>query len=381
MIRKVPKIFVAMSGGVDSSVAAALLKRRGYDVTGVFIKVWNPSFLECTWRAERRDAMRVAARLGIPLLTFDFEREYKREVVDYMIREYRAGRTPNPDVMCNRAIKFGAFFRKASALGADYIATGHYARSVENAFSKVLGSPRFARPDISKKHFLLRGKDEAKDQSYFLWTLGQKELQHCLFPVGGMQKSQVRKLARKFDLPNAEKKDSQGLCFLGKLDVKDFLKHYIKEKTGKVFDENGKIIGKHPGAVFFTLGERHCFDVTKKTSHDKPYYITAKDIKKNILIVSQTPPFALPQGEGWGGVIKIKNTNWISGLPATYNLKPKTHTCQTRYHGERIPCRLSNVSIGKKTATVELLRPALAVPGQSLVLYDGSVLLGGGIID
>src|SRR3972149_2581934 len=198
-------VFVGLSGGVDSSVTAALLKEQGYEVVGVFIKTWQPDFIECTWPEERRDAMRVAAHLDIPFLTFDLEKEYKKEVGDYMVSEYRAGRTPNPDVMCNKEIKFGAFLQKALAMGADFVATGHYAEisQIRNVFS------------------LKKSPDPSKDQSYFLWTLTQEQLAHILFPIGHFKKTEVRKLAKKFALPVAEKKDSQGICFLGDIDLKD----------------------------------------------------------------------------------------------------------------------------------------------------------------
>src|SRR5258706_6959399 len=247
------KVFVGLSGGVDSSVSAALLKEAGYDVTGVFIKVWQPDFFECTSKDDRLDAMRVCAKLGIPFKTLNLEKEYKKEVVDYMISEYKKGNTPNPDVMCNKEVKFGAFLRFAIKMGADYVATGHYAR---NIFNKKTGL-----------YELCKSEDSDKDQSYFLWTLGQKELKRTLFPVGGYKKKYVRKLAEKFDLITANKKDSQGLCFVGKIDMKEFLMHFIKEKPGNVADERGNIIGNHNGVFFYTLGERHGFNISKKTNN------------------------------------------------------------------------------------------------------------------
>ena len=267
-------VFVGVSGGVDSSVSAALLKDQGYNVVGVFIRTWSPDFIKCTWRDERRDAMRVCAHLGIPFLECDAEEEYKKGVADYMIEEYKKGRTPNPDVMCNREVKFGVFWNFAKSHGADFIATGHYA--VNNSKSNY-------------SFQLCKSPDSSKDQSYFLWTLNQEDLSHTLFPIGHLKKTEVRKLAKKYKIPVAEKKDSQGVCFLGPLDMKDFLKHYIKSEKGKVLDEKGKVIGIHDGAVFFTLGERHGFVITEKTQNDKPYYVVGKDIKKNIIIVSTLP--------------------------------------------------------------------------------------------
>lgn len=342
-------VFVGLSGGVDSAVSAALLKKQGYEVVGVFIKTWHPDFLECNEEGERRDAMRAAAHLDIPFLTFDFEDVYKKEVADYMISEYRRGRTPNPDVMCNKEVKFGAFLKKAVSMGANFVATGHYART----------------PGLSK------GKDPAKDQSYFLWTLNHKQLSKILFPVGHLRKSDVRKLAKKLGLPVAEKKDSQGICFLGEVDLNKFLKHYIKEKKGKVLNTKGEVIGYHDGVFFHTLGKRHGFTITKKSPNDGPYYILGKDVKKNILIVSQKKE---PNHSTILTNYRIEKTNWISGEPK----KNTKYTAQIRYHGELIPCKVACGS--KASAQVTFKRPILVAPGQSCVVYDGDVCLGGGVV-
>jgi tRNA-specific 2-thiouridylase len=235
------KVYVGMSGGVDSSVSALLLKQAGYDVTGVFIKVWQPEFFECTWRQDRLDAMRVCAKLGIPFKTLNLEKEYKQDVVDYMIHEYKKGKTPNPDVMCNKYVKFGGFFDWAMEQGADFVATGHYARVAKIATrveSKKLKVKSKNKNDykfnIQNSIFqMLAGDDKNKDQTYFLWTLTQKQLSKTLFPIGDIEKPKVRKLAETYGLSTAVKKDSQGLCFIGKIDIKDFLKNYIKEKKGK----------------------------------------------------------------------------------------------------------------------------------------------------
>src|SRR3989344_6491053 len=225
------RVLVGLSGGVDSAVSVALLKRAGADVAGAFIKTWQPDWMPnaCDWKLERRDAMRVATHLDIPFVTIDLESEYKKSVVDYMISEYKLGRTPNPDVMCNKEIKFGAFLSRALELGADMIATGHYSQS------KMVNS----------KWQMLMGEDEAKDQSYFLWTLNQAQLSKIIFPVGHLLKSEVRELARKFRLPVAEKRDSQGICFLGHIDMKEFLSHYIETKPGHVLNESGQVVGEH----------------------------------------------------------------------------------------------------------------------------------------
>ena len=234
------KVFVGISGGVDSAVSALLLKQEGYDVTGVFIKVWQPDFVECTWKEDRFDAMRVAAQLDIPCVTLDLEKEYKEGVIDYMIEEYRNGRTPNPDVMCNREVKFGAFYNWVKEQDKDaYIATGHYAKIVDSG--QGLGT----------------SKDTNKDQTYFLWALKKELLPSIIFPVGHLEKSDVRALAEKYNLPVSKKKDSQGLCFIGSIDIKTLLKKYIDEKVGEVLNEKGEVIGVHEGVMFYTINNLH----------------------------------------------------------------------------------------------------------------------------
>ncbi len=353
-------VFVGMSGGVDSSVSAALLKKAGYDVVGVFIRVWEPAGFVCNWREERRWARRVSAHLDIPLLTLDLSREYKKRVVDYFIAEYKAGRTPNPDVMCNKYIKFGVFYDWAIKNGANYVATGHYAQS----YKLKTGSYK-----------LLAGEDKNKDQTYFLWNLKTEQLPKILFPIGKYTKPEVRRLAIKFKLPTANKKDSQGLCFVGKIDFKDFLKNELKEKKGEVLDEQGNIVGHHDGATFFTLGERHGFKITAKSPDEKPYYIIDKDIKKNTLTVSNKPQSILTEKLE----VIIEKTNWISD-PS--NLKPKTSklSARVRYRQLLQKCRITNISLETGKATITFADPQIATPGQSLVLYDKNICLGGGII-
>ncbi|HEY4513323.1 MAG TPA: tRNA 2-thiouridine(34) synthase MnmA [Candidatus Paceibacterota bacterium] len=367
-------VFVGLSGGVDSAVSAAMLLKQGYEVVGVFIKTWHPEFLECNEEEERRDAMRVSAFLDIPFLTFNFEDVYKKEVADYMIREYRAGRTPNPDVMCNKEVKFGVFLKKALAMGADYVATGHYAsvQPLQN-FSGLLHPEGGVKPNNYFEFFhLFKGKDPAKDQSYFLWTLKQEQLSRIIFPVGNLKKSEVRKLAKKFKLPVAAKKDSQGICFLGEVDLKEFLKHYIKEKKGKVLNTEGEEIGFHHGVVFHTLGERHGFTITKKSPNDSRYYIVNKDIKKNILIVSQAPH----KSDLWGAATSLTcgETNWISIIPE----ENKGYTAQIRYHGEFFECMVK--ILPKNKAEIVFSKPVLAAPGQSIVVYDRDTCMGGGVV-
>jgi len=366
-----------MSGGVDSSVSAALLLRDGYDVTGVFIKVWQPiediSGLTCTWRADRLDAMRVAAKIGIKFITLDLEEEYKREVVDVMIAEYRAGRTPNPDVMCNKYVKFGGFFDWAIKQGADYVATGHYAQ--------VLPSP-----SAPNSYNLVAGNDANKDQSYFLWTLTQTQLQKILFPGGGIEKPRVRELAKSFGLPTAEKKDSQGLCFIGKIDVKEFLSHYIEPKAGDVLNVAGEIIGIHNGAFFFTLGERRGFIINSdhKTPNDDPYYIVAKDVEKNTLTVAHKHPeneentdedFAYT-GQTETHILKV---NWPGGNGSNY--VGKRLMARGRYRAPLTPIMIMRIEPKHSTCEVHFEKAQYALSsGQSLVMYDGPVCVGGGII-
>ncbi|MBI4136044.1 MAG: tRNA 2-thiouridine(34) synthase MnmA [Candidatus Vogelbacteria bacterium] len=357
MVRTVrQKIFVAMSGGVDSSAAAALLKQQGHDLTGVFIKIEVAN--GCGWREERRDALRAAAVLRIPLLTLDLSREYKRSVIDYLVREYAAGRTPNPDVRCNKQIKFGAFFDEARRRGADLIATGHYARK------QLLGS----------SCQLLASKDQNKDQTYFLWTLTPDILAHCLFPIGDYKKAEVRRLAEKFGLPNARKPDSQGLCFLGQIDFKDFLAQHLPKQKGVVLNEKGERIGEHDGAHLYTIGERHGFRVTAKTSASAPLYVIAKDLAKNILVVSNQPLTSASARKE----ISLNSVNWINNTPAP-NKIIKT---RIRYRAPLTSCRVKSLSNSR--AQVTFLQPLFGpTPGQSCVFYDsrGRVCLGGGVIE
>jgi tRNA-specific 2-thiouridylase len=346
---KSKKVYIGMSGGVDSSVSAALLKKAGYDVTGVFIKVWQPDWINCTWKEDRLDAMRVAAKLDIPFITLDLEKEYKEEVVDYMISEYKLGRTPNPDVMCNRYVKFGGFYNYAMKNGADYVATGHYAQVIDGK--------------------LVAGEDKNKDQTYFLWTLNKEQLSKTLFPVGNIEKPEVRKLAKKFDLPNALKKDSQGLCFIGKIDIKEFLSHYITPDKGGVLDIQGNVIGTHDGSFFYTIGERHGFDIIKKTPNDEPYYVISKDIEKNTITVANKGL----EGELPNGIttIQVKDVNWNQGVPAI----GRKILARTRY---RAPLQEIEF-VDSNTVKFTNVQDNISV-GQSLVMYDGNICLGGAII-
>lgn len=357
--KKNKKVFVAMSGGVDSSVAAALLKKQGYDVYGVFMRGFYPENIDCTWREDRRDAMRVAAILDIPFYTFDFSKEYKKRVVDYMIKEYRAGRTPNPDIMCNKYIKFDLFLKKSLLMGADKIATGHYVRHLETEFPSKLSI----------------AKDLAKDQSYFLWTLTQKQLQYCLFPIGDYLKTDVRKMAKRFKLPVFDKRDSQGLCFIGEFNIKDFLKNFIRPKSGDVINEKGEVVGTHDGIEYYTIGQRHGIGAVG----GNPHYVVAKDAQKNILTVAGE----FSEEKFFKKETLITDCNWISGNPpiggADFSRK---YLARVRYRQPLQACRLkiSNHS-NKKFLKVVFKEPQRAItPGQSLVIYKDNELIGGGII-
>lgn len=348
------KVFVGLSGGVDSSVAALRLLRSGYDVYGVFIKVWHPDFLECNWEQERLDAMRVAAKLDIPFLTCDAEAAYKNDVADYFISEYKNGRTPNPDVMCNKHVKFGAFLDFAKQNKADYIATGHYAQRI----------------DANGTVQLHRGTDSNKDQSYFLWTLTQDQLKMVLLPVGSSPKEEIRKEAHRAGLVTAAKKDSQGICFLGQVDIPEFLSHYIDLKQGAVKDEAGNIVGTHKGAFVYTTGQRHGLTINSNDPSRSAYYVIARDLMKNEVTVSHTRPELKRSSE-----MILTNLNTIGWEP---RIGDKLQL-QTRYRQTPVACNVRSSSGNTLTLALEQNTDA-GSSGQSCVLYDGMRCLGGGII-
>ncbi len=356
------KIFVGLSGGVDSAVSAALLKEQGHEVVGAFIKIWSPEFLECTWREDRLDAMRVCATLGIPFREIDLSREYREEVVGDMIEQYRQGITPNPDVLCNRRIKFGAFSRWALTQGAEMIATGHYARIEKrgNIFS------------------LLAGKDATKDQSYFLYRLGQEDLARTLFPIGEYEKGEVRALARKFDLPVAVKPDSQGLCFAGDISMPEFLARFISLGKGPIINEHGERIGEHDGAALYTIGQRHGLHIARSSSQSSellrrsesgPYFVIRVDTASNTVFVSSR------HGDALAHEATLRDTHWIEGetpdLPLHAEAVP-------RYHAVRAAVTISDGGDSMRACFTD---PQLISPGQSLVFYEGERCLGGGIVD
>ena len=317
--RSKKRVFVAMSGGVDSSVAALLLKKQGYDLAGVFMRCFN---VDGCAEKDAEDARRVAEKLDIPFYVWDFEKEYKKKVVWYMVGGYRRGLTPNPDVMCNKEIKFGLFLKRALELGADFVATGHYVRlatsKMRPATSKKGKQVHKPMSHVADSMSLFTARDSNKDQSYFLWTLTQKQLKHCLFPIGDYAKTEVRKIARKAGLPTADKKDSQGICFLGKVTLQDFLKTYIPEKRGEVLTASGDKIGEHSGAQFYTIGQRHIGIMNyesgiKGRRETRPYYVSEKDVRTNTLIVADgNDNPALYKKE-----IKLTDVNFIS--PVIHN--------------------------------------------------------------
>jgi tRNA-specific 2-thiouridylase len=334
-------------------VAALRLKKQGYNVVGVFIKVWHPDFMVCNWEAERLDAMRVAAHLEIPFLTCDAEATYRDEVAHYFISEYKAGRTPNPDVLCNKEVKFGAFMRFAKERGADFIATGHYVKRVET-------------PGGAELH---RGIDGNKDQSYFLWSLTQDQLDYALFPVGDTEKGDIRTEATKAGIPTATKKDSQGVCFLGHIDIPEFLSHYIDLQPGDVIDEQGTVIGSHQGALVYTLGQRHGFTLTNKDTNRKQLYITARDINKNTLTVSEKRI-----------VTKQNDTVTLTGTVTRSPLNVGD-SVQAQFRYRQTPFAVTVTAQESDTLTLSVLEPTeKPAAGQSCVIYRDTLCIGGGII-
>ncbi|MDO8560483.1 MAG: tRNA 2-thiouridine(34) synthase MnmA [bacterium] len=352
MSGKKMRIAVAMSGGVDSSLAAALLVRRGFAVVGIFMKNFSSEgwagvvVKDCPWEQDQRDAQAVCRKLHIPFSSVNFEREYERKVIRYFFREYRAGRTPNPDVLCNREIKFDLFWRQAKKMGCAMMATGHYART--------------------KRGRLYRGLDPRKDQSYFLYALTAAQLERTLFPLGAMIKADVRAVARRFKLPTADKKDSQGICFVGQVNLRDFLQQRIRPRTGLVKDTEGNVVGRHPGVWYYTIGQRHGLGIGGGT----PLYVAKKDVRTNTLVVAagRRHPALYRQR------VAVESVHWINEQPKL----PARCSAKLRYQQPAQRCRVMRASRG---LTLVFDRPQFAVTaGQSAVLYAGSKVLGGGTI-
>jgi tRNA-specific 2-thiouridylase len=439
------KVFVGMSGGVDSSLSAALLVEAGYDVTGVYMKNWTQDLpgMKCPWAEDLADAKRVAVQLGIPFKVFDFQKEYKHLVVDYMISEYSAGRTPNPDVMCNQEVKFGLFLAAALADGADMIATGHYARTARfpddfpsrtipsrpslrgsviaaevvtsepaqrNARQRSLvssslqtpssslrakrGNPEINRIDChddkssrNDRAQLLRAKDANKDQTYFLYRVTESALEKTIFPIGDLtSKTEVRKEAERRGLITARRKDSQGICFVGSVGIRDFLSQFVETKPGDIIEKDtGKVIGQHDGAIFYTFGQRHGLSV----GGGLPFYVVGKNMAKNEVYVSTN----LNVSEFWCDEIELEDIHWINDAP-----KPgKEYQIRVRHRAPLKPAILISTVLAendsqsvnrnirtvliKKSVKIKLNEPERAIaPGQSIVIYDGEICLGGGIV-
>lgn len=338
-----------MSGGVDSSVTAALLKEQGYEVVGVYMKNWTEDLpgMICPWKEDYQDALKVAVHLGVDLKVFDFQKQYRAKVVDYMIEEYKAGRTPNPDIMCNQEVKFKLFLDTALEEGADMIATGHYARA-ENGK-------------------LLTAKNSEKDQTYFLYRVTHDALTKSLMPIGDFAtKAEVRALAKKFGLPTAEKKDSQGICFVGKVGIKEFLNQFVTTQPGAIIDQDGKEIGEHEGAIYYTIGQRHGLNV----GGGLPYYVVGKDMDKNQVFVTNQ----LDDGKLWSKDLTITDLHWINEAPE----EGRNYDVRTRY---RAPLVKASIEIDGNQATLKLKDEVrAATPGQSAVIYDGETVVGGGIV-
>ena len=362
-MKKKPRIVVGMSGGVDSSVAALLLKEQGYDVTGLFMKNWEDDDDEdhCTSRQDLIDAVSAAERIGIDIEAVNFSAEYKERVFSEFLSEYRAGRTPNPDVLCNAEIKFRSFLDHALAMGAERIATGHYAQLRE----------------VDGLYQLLKAEDGTKDQSYFLYRLNQEQVAKSLFPIGGLYKREVRSIALKAGLANHDKKDSTGICFIGERPFREFLNRYLPAEPGEIWTLDGRMVGRHMGLMFYTIGQRHGLGIGGQQPVDgetpgEAWYVAAKDIPNNRLLVVR--------GHDHDALLKTTLTaidlNWISGFAPRIQW---VYAAKTRYRQKDSPCTISRLDA--ESCDVEFAEPQWAVtPGQSVVVYESRVCLGGGVI-
>jgi len=376
-------VYVGMSGGVDSSVTAALLKEQGYRVVGVYMKNWSQDLpgMPCPWKEDYQDAKRVAVQLGIDFKMYDFEKEYRHKVVDYMIAEYQAGRTPNPDIMCNQEVKFRLFLDTALEDGADFIATGHYARTVHSSGNSKSQAPNPKQipntNDQNPKHAgLYVAANAEKDQTYFLYRVTEQALARTLMPIGEFQtKDEVRALAKKLGLATAAKKDSQGICFVGKVGIRDFLTQFIpRVEHGAIKDQDGLTIGEHDGAIFYTIGQRHGLDV----GGGLPYYVIGKDMTKNEVYVTTN----LDDENLWKDTLNLADAHWINNPPDPN----KTYYVRTRYRAPLVPAKIKLPSSSSVRGTSSKRGDFLAVfleekvraitPGQSAVIYDGDPSTG-----
>ena len=370
------RVVVGLSGGVDSAVSAWMLKQQGHEVVGLFMKNWedDDDSEYCSSRQDWLDAAAVADVIGIDVEHVNFATEYKDRVFAEFLREYQAGRTPNPDVLCNAEIKFKAFLDHAMRLGAEKIATGHYARVRHNARTGL--------------HELLKGLDPLKDQSYFLHRLNQSQLSRTLFPVGELPKTEVRRIAADIGLPNAKKKDSTGICFIGERPFREFLNRYLKSEPGPILDERGRTLGQHMGLSFYTLGQRqglHIGGVKEKGAprgggEHAPWFVARKDLQRNALIVVQGHEHPALQYRS----LQATDCSWVSGAAP----QPARLAAKTRYRQSDAPCALQTRDVREAaesaaaSTTLIFDQPQWAVtPGQSAVIYDGDVCLGGGVIE
>lgn len=343
-------VYVGLSGGVDSSVAALLLKERGYKVVGIYMKNWSQDLpgMPCPWREDFQDAKRAAVQLGIEFKMYDFEKEYRHKVVDYMLDGFKAGITPNPDIMCNQEIKFKLFLETAIADGADLIATGHYANA--------------------KDGHLYQAKDDNKDQTYFLYRVTNEALDKTIFPLGELTKPEVREIAKKAGLVTATKKESMGICFVGKVGIREFLEQYVDQAPGDIIDQKGQVIGQHEGAIFYTLGQRSGLNI----GGGLPYYVVGKDMRKNEVYVTTD----LQDERLWSDMINLASVHWINQAP----ISGDDLMVRTRHRAKLIPVKKANQAAGGNWQ-LDLSEDVRALtPGQSAVVYRGSQCVGGGIV-